>query len=321
MEGHVSFSVCIPSYHSEDRIKAAVDSVLKQKYPAMEIIICDQGDTDTSFLLNFDSRIKRIWLEEPSTYNARCELIKAVGNDYFIQLDDDDYLIGNALWFLDDLIRKTDYSDVYMYRKLNIPVNAIVPKYNGSHVRMDKERFLRFCTYENLFYNDLLTKCFKRIPSFSYEPKLMRNNEDGHLLLELADCYQSFVQVDRLLYLHTVRSDSVSKVFSLQRLFDEARYVTFLANKRGYKESLKAFNSTNNSIYNFFYYTYSNGAFTKSVWRAFKSNPFVSTLRRLCWRHALFFGSNVEDRRYFYLLMMCSFSLYKYVLGRTCSRQ
>ena len=321
MNALVSFSVCIPSFHSENRIRRAVDSVLQQNYPFVEIIICDQADTDTSFLSDLSPSIKRIWLEKPSTYNARCELIKAVQNDYFIQLDDDDYLANMALWDLDKIIRATGFADVYMYRKTNVPKMGDTPHCDGSIRSMTKDSFLHFCTNTCSFYNDLLSKCCKRISSsFEYQSKQMYNNEDGYLLLELSNHYQTFISIDRLLYFHVVRPGSISKVYPIQRVFDEARYILFLAGQRGINESSVVFNTANSSIYNNLFFHSIKGSFSKSFWQQYKRNTFVSSLRWLCIKHLFTFLRFTEEKRYLLLFLIQSRHLYAYVFKRTKSR-
>lgn len=63
MDNTYQISVVIPNYNRADRLKLAIESVLQQSLPALEILVCDDGSTDNSqsVVNSFDNkRVK--WL-------------------------------------------------------------------------------------------------------------------------------------------------------------------------------------------------------------------------------------------------------------------
>ena len=74
------FTICIPSYLSKSTIEEAVKSIYSQKFDDFEILICDQGETNSEFLLSSYDKVKVFHLNEPSAYKARVFLFsKASG--------------------------------------------------------------------------------------------------------------------------------------------------------------------------------------------------------------------------------------------------
>lgn len=95
-------SVIIPVYNVENYLCECVDSVINQSYPFTEIILIDDGSTDSSGKLCdeyklIDSRIKVVHQENCGQGNARNNGIRIANGKYIIFLDSDDY------WRLDAL--------------------------------------------------------------------------------------------------------------------------------------------------------------------------------------------------------------------------
>lgn len=91
-------SVIIPVYNSRKTLKRAVNSVLKQSYPQLELILIDDASTDGSATLcedlaKSDSRIRTI--HQPSNQGvevARHTAIQASQGKYVMFCDSDDWL-------------------------------------------------------------------------------------------------------------------------------------------------------------------------------------------------------------------------------------
>ena len=97
-------SVIIPLYNRQQYIIRALDSILAEDYPNIEIVVLDDGSTDTSkavveawiakhpeTLFRFRSRPNRGFIP---TLN---ELIRMSQGEYIVLLDSDDYLLNNGI--------------------------------------------------------------------------------------------------------------------------------------------------------------------------------------------------------------------------------
>ena len=90
-------SVVVPIYNVEKELERCVESLLKQTYTNLEIILVDDGSTDRcpqicDEYLNEDGRVLVIHKKNGGLSDARNEgLIKASGK-YVMFVDSDDYL-------------------------------------------------------------------------------------------------------------------------------------------------------------------------------------------------------------------------------------
>lgn len=107
-------SVVIPVYNVEKYLRECVDSVINQTYRQIEIILIDDGSTDScgdicdKYAL-IDSRIKLIHQENQGLGHARnVGMVEATGK-YIIFLDSDDYW---ELTALEELIEEAEKKDL-----------------------------------------------------------------------------------------------------------------------------------------------------------------------------------------------------------------
>ena len=96
----IKFSIIIPVYNVEKYLNECVDSVLNQTYKYMEIILVDDGSTDSSPQIcdsyaEKDNRIRAIHKENGGLSSARNAGIKNMTGDYVLFLDSDDFWDNN----------------------------------------------------------------------------------------------------------------------------------------------------------------------------------------------------------------------------------
>lgn len=102
VEDYGLISVIIPVYNVEKYLKQCVDSVLAQTYQNIEIILVDDGSTDSSGQIcdeysNQHKSIKSLHEQNGGASSARNYGLKHAKGDYVYFLDSDDYLINNAI--------------------------------------------------------------------------------------------------------------------------------------------------------------------------------------------------------------------------------
>ena len=105
MEKQINISVAIAVYNKEDSILSTLNSVFNQTYPVSEIILVNDGSTDTSeavILSIKDSRIKYFSQENQGASSARNKAISHCSYEYIALLDADD------LWqstYLEEIVK------------------------------------------------------------------------------------------------------------------------------------------------------------------------------------------------------------------------
>ncbi|MDD3204920.1 MAG: glycosyltransferase family 2 protein [Lachnospiraceae bacterium] len=108
----MKYSIIIPVYNVEDYLNECINSVLSQTYKNIQVILVDDGSTDTSGLIcdkymREFKNIKAIHKVNGGLSSARNVGVKKACGDYIIFLDSDDYWMDNrALEEIDLYIEK-----------------------------------------------------------------------------------------------------------------------------------------------------------------------------------------------------------------------
>ncbi len=110
------FSIVIPLYNKESSIGRTLESVLSQRFSDFEIIVVNDGSTDSSLLKvqEFkDSRIKLINQNNGGVSKARNCGIENSSRDWIVFLDADDLWMEDHLCTLNTAIAK--YPDIFVF--------------------------------------------------------------------------------------------------------------------------------------------------------------------------------------------------------------
>lgn len=111
MENNPLISVIIPVYDVEIYLPKCVESVLRQTYPNLEIILVDDGSPDNSGQIcdafaERDPRVRVIHQKNGGLSKARNAGLDAASGEYITFLDSDDWITEDAYEHLLSLIRK-----------------------------------------------------------------------------------------------------------------------------------------------------------------------------------------------------------------------
>ena len=118
-------SIIVPIYNTEKYIKECLESIIKQTYRNIEIIIINDGSTDNSEDIieqykDKDSRINIIKQKNLGVSYSRNIGINAATGDYIMFVDSDDIIIENYIEQMMDILKK-DKLDIIKssYKKFN----------------------------------------------------------------------------------------------------------------------------------------------------------------------------------------------------------
>ena len=98
-------SIVVPVYNVEDCLSYCVESLRQQTYKNIEIILVDDGSTDSSGEIcdqyaREDDRIKVLHIENGGLSNARNTGVKESSTDWIVFIDSDDYYDHRAIEYL-----------------------------------------------------------------------------------------------------------------------------------------------------------------------------------------------------------------------------
>ena len=101
-------SVIVPVYNVEKYLPQCLDSIKNQTYTNLEIILVDDGSTDSSESIcedyaKSDSRIKLYHKENGGLSDARNYGIERASGQYFTFIDSDDYITKDYVSYLLEL--------------------------------------------------------------------------------------------------------------------------------------------------------------------------------------------------------------------------
>lgn len=121
-------SIIIPTYNHGRFILEAIESIWAQRYPAVEIVVIDDGSVDdTANILKEIKNIKYIYQQNQGLAAARNTGIKHCNGTYLMFLDADDWLLEDAIWTNIRLI-KENYSFAFVsggHKKIFVDINKV----------------------------------------------------------------------------------------------------------------------------------------------------------------------------------------------------
>lgn len=154
-------SIITPVYNAEKYLDDCVQSVLKQDYSHWELILVDDGSSDTSpsmcdAYVTRDVRIRVIHQENAGPGAARNKGMEAAKGDYLCFLDSDDYLTSNgisglvagALNFPEANYIKGDY---VLSDKMNVADHICLRRYQYSNTVYTGPEFLHTIIHKHAY--------------------------------------------------------------------------------------------------------------------------------------------------------------------------
>ena len=225
MNENTKLSVIVPIYNVEKYIRKAIESVVKQTYKNLEIILVDDGSTDNSGLIcdeyaEKDERIRVIHKENGGIVSARKTGIDIATGDYAVNVDPDDWIECDAY---DNVMKIVDkyHPDIVVFgmKKEFDGFVEVQPVQLEDGLYTKKEFWLAFCNKvsEHPFFSQpiLMSQCDKVVKTelfrkheFNCNEEIKKNVDDAVIFPMLLDMQSVYID-SRCWYHYCVRKNSI----------------------------------------------------------------------------------------------------------------
>lgn len=218
-------SVLIPAYNAEKYIEHCLKSVCGQNYDNLEIIVINDGSTDRTGeiadkIAEKDDRIEVIHQENAGVATTRNRLIERSRGEYILQVDADDYISGNTVEILYNVLIKESANLAVGSYEMGYDTDYTFPeKHVEPDIRTGDQKFEKLFDDDKFDFISPCEKLYERslFTGLSYpEGKI---HEDEYLVHYIMDRADKIVYIKTPLLYYTIKRDSIThSSFSLNRL-------------------------------------------------------------------------------------------------------
>ena len=165
----MKYSVIIPVYNVEKYIDRCLKSIISQNYDDLEIIVVDNGSTDSSGSIcdtyaNEHSNISVYHIENHGVGSARNFGLSKARGEFIYFVDSDDYLVGNLFAdFADKLVLDLDLAVFSYYDSFeeDLTEKQRTEKSLPFKGNYDKDGFIKI--FKELFLSNMLYTVWNKI--------------------------------------------------------------------------------------------------------------------------------------------------------------
>lgn len=209
-------SVIIPVYNTEAYLRKCIESVLNQTIREIEVILVDDGSTDSSGIICdkykiIDERVQVIHKKNEGISSARNVGIKKASADYIMFIDSDDWV---EPFFCEDPYRIAiqNEADIVIFPYYVLERNGSIKKSKQKlkSGRIEKEKALELNNESSYAWNKLYKKDLFKTIEFPFG-KMYEDIGTTHKLIYNA---KRLYYLDKpLYYYNSVRNNSVTRSF------------------------------------------------------------------------------------------------------------
>lgn len=220
-----NISVIIPVYNVEKYLSECLDSVINQTYKNLQIILVDDGSTDSSGKIcdvyaEKDNRITVVHQKNAGAGAAKNTGLDLVKGDYFSIIDSDDYIELDMYEKMVTSLEKYN-SDIAQCLFRNVFVNDSFDrkyKIKGNYPKvLTSKSFLKEYLYDwkyAIFWNKLFKSSLLKEIRFPVGRKI----DDEFFTYKLVCSAKKVVNIDDILYNYRMRKTSVMNENDSDRL-------------------------------------------------------------------------------------------------------
>lgn len=273
-------SIIVPIYNSENDLEQCIESIVNQTYKDLEIILVNDGSTDSSFSICkkwqlLDKRIKVIDKSNGGLASARNAGVDIATGEYVGFVDSDDYIEHDMYKVMISDLHNYDADIVMCNHNVIIEDENKGTTYEGydSFLISREDLIKRMLKYEKIFCSSVWSKLYKRVllEDEKFVDEIVEG-EDYYFNGRLYPLINKFYYDSMPLYNYRVRTGSMSRKGVNNYFFDKYKVAERLAhyyevNGFGAKEDFDVFKYC--TAYEILYrlYIYDGTKQQKKEWR------------------------------------------------------
>ena len=223
------FSVIVPVYNVEKYLCQCIDSILSQTYEDFELILVDDGSSDSSGEIcdsyaEKDRRVRVIHKENGGQSTARNVGVRNASGEFAVFLDSDDFF-SNAN-FLEDVSNAVDVNtDVVLFRYCKYYGNEQMDECGISLAELDcsnKVKLLEELIRRDAFFCSCWSKCTRMsiLKDYGIEFDINLSCEDMDWYYNVVLAVQNIRVIDHPYVCYRQRENSVTSVFKKKSVID-----------------------------------------------------------------------------------------------------
>ncbi len=217
-----SASVIVPVYNSEKYIARCIESILNQTYENFELILIDDGSTDSSGAVcdryaASDGRIKVIHQNNMGVSAARNTALKIAEKEFVTFVDSDDYIDRDYLKIFSEKVSEETDICVCMYKWIDKEKNEIyVCRFVESELLVAVDEKFDFCNFQ--CNNACCGKLYRRSLLFGIQFDVRYFLcEDSLFFAQAAVKSGKILYIPDCLYYYEIHNGSLSQSFLNER--------------------------------------------------------------------------------------------------------
>lgn len=221
-------SVIIPVYNVESYLKRCIESVLKQSYSNLEVILVNDGSTDNSgdicnqFSL-LDKRVQVIHQKNLGVSRSRNTGIRYSTGDYITFVDSDDYIENDMYEILVNNIEENN-ADISVCKSRIIYENSnekITDEKNEKKLLLKEDAIESLiCNMDNAVWNKLYK--YEIIKNIRFNENIT-HGEDFYFNLQAFKNCELIIYDNRCKYNYIKRGNSITTSMFSIKSFDEVK--------------------------------------------------------------------------------------------------
>ena len=208
-------SVIVPVYNVEKYLNECINSIVKQEYKNIEIILVDDGSTDTSGkmcdqLATTDERIRVIHKKNGGLSDARNHGISEAHGTYLAFIDSDDFVSQD---FISSLYRNLVQNDadiaVCGFNRYFDEQNIINDQIQGIDKKLSPEEAIKYLNIYGYYSDSACNKLFQRSLFVDIEFPVGRLFEDTLVMVKIFDRTKAVYYNSNAKYFYRQRKGSI----------------------------------------------------------------------------------------------------------------